>query len=102
MSWENILKNKVPTFEETGAFDDNKKEWSLELIYYTKMGYPAGEKFDKTLKFNGTQSEAIEWAKEQHQIWEDEWVEYGPSSEIMRGGGTWSLISESGTIINGD
>ena len=93
MSWENILKNKVPTFEETGAFDDNKKEWTLYLEYYTKGGYPA-ETYDEEHKFTGTEEEAIEFAIKTKEPWEDDLMDYGVDRSIMRGSGTWTLVWE--------
>ena len=50
MNWEKILKNKVPTFEETGAFDEPREDdedytWDEA---FSKFGFGDGRNGDLT------------------------------------------------------
>jgi hypothetical protein len=49
MSWKKILKNKVPTFEETGAFDEpeDDEDYTWDEAF-SKFGFSDGRNKDLT------------------------------------------------------
>ena len=49
MSWKKILKNKVPTFEETGAFDEpeDNEDYTWDEAF-SKFGFGDGRNGDLT------------------------------------------------------